>query len=100
MPATRSRRSATESWSVVARSTMPLTTPARYLLLANDVPGVITRAVLRREGGEPGAVALVAQLSRKEVSGLLNFDKRGPKEAGPPEILAAGSTNSYTNFGE
>ena len=72
----------------------------RYLLLANDVPGVTTRAVLRREGGEPGAVALVAQLSRKEVSGLLNFDNRGPKGAGPPEILAAGSTNSYTNFGE
>ena len=72
----------------------------RYLLLANDVPGVTTRAVLRREGGEPGAVVLVAQLSRKEVSGLLNFDNRGPKEAGPPEILVAGSTNSYTNFGE
>ncbi len=72
----------------------------RYLLLANDVPGVSTRAVLRREGGEPGAVMLVAQLSRKAVSGLLNFDNRGPKEAGPPEILVSGSTNSYTNFGE
>src|SRR5712691_4621317 len=43
---------------------------------------------------------LVAQLSRKEISGLLNFDNRGPKEAGPPEILVSGSTNSYTNFGE
>ena len=72
----------------------------RYLLLANDVPGVTARAVLRREGGEPGAVMLVAQLSRKELSGLLNFDNRGPKEAGPPEILISGSTNSYTNFGE
>lgn len=72
----------------------------RFLLLANDVPGVTARAVLRREGGEPGAVVLVAQLSRKEVSGLLNFDNRGPKEAGPPEILVSGSTNSYTNFGE
>jgi len=72
----------------------------RYLLLANDVPGVTARAVLRREGGEPGAVVLVAQLSRKEVSGLLNFDNRGPKEAGPPEMLLSGSTNAYTNFGE
>lgn len=72
----------------------------RYLLLANDVPGVTARAVLRRAGGEPGAVVLVAQLSRKELSGLLNFDNRGPKEAGPPEILISGSTNSYTSFGE
>ena len=72
----------------------------RYLLLANDVPGVTARAVLRREGGEPGAVVLVAQLSRKEVSGLLNFDNRGPKEAGPPEMLVSGTTNSFTNFGE
>ena len=72
----------------------------RYLLLANDVPGVTARAVLRREGGEPGAVTLIAQLSRKKVSGLLNFDNRGSNEAGPPEILVSGATNSFTNFGE
>jgi hemolysin activation/secretion protein len=72
----------------------------RYLLLANDVPGVTARAILRREAGEPGAVGLTAQLSRKEVSGLLNFDNRGPREAGPPEILLSGAANSFTNFGE
>lgn len=72
----------------------------RYLLLANDVPGVSARAILRREGGEPGAVALTAQLSRKEVSGLLNFDNRGPNEAGPYEILLSGAANSFTSFGE
>jgi hemolysin activation/secretion protein len=72
----------------------------RYLLLANDVPGVTARAVLRREAGEPGAVLLIAQLARKEVSGLLNFDNRGPPQAGPPEILLSGAANSFTNFGE
>ena len=72
----------------------------RYLLLANDIPGVTARAVLRREGGEPGAVLLVAQLARKEISGLLNFDNRGPPQAGPPEILLSGAANSFTNFGE
>jgi len=54
----------------------------RYLLLANDIPGVKARAVLRREGAEPGAVALVAQVSRREFSGLLNYDNRGPKRPG------------------
>jgi hemolysin activation/secretion protein len=72
----------------------------RYLLLANDVPGVRARAVLRREGAEPGAVALVAQVSRREFSGLLNYDNRGPKEAGPHEILLSGASNSFTRFGE
>jgi hemolysin activation/secretion protein len=72
----------------------------RYLLLANDIPGVTARAVLRREGLEPGAVLLVAQVGRKEVSGLLSFDNRGPKEAGPYELLLSGATNSFTNFGE
>ena len=72
----------------------------RYLLLANDIPGVTARAVLRREGLEPGAVLLVAQVARKEVSGLLSFDNRAPPEAGPYEILLSGATNSYTRFGE
>ena len=60
----------------------------RYLLLANDIPGVTARAVLRREGLEPGAVLLVAQVARKEVSGLLSFDNRAPPEAGPYETSA------------
>lgn len=72
----------------------------RYLLLANDIPGVRARAFLRREGGDPGAVLLVAQLARKEVSGLLNYDNRGPREAGPSEVLLSGAANSFTNFGE
>lgn len=72
----------------------------RYLLLANDIPGVTARAVLRREGLEPGAVQLVAQVARKEVSGLLSFDNRAPPEAGPYELLLSGATNSYTRFGE
>jgi hemolysin activation/secretion protein len=63
-------------------------------------PGVKARAVLRREGAEPGAVALVAQVSRREFSGLLNYDNRGPKEAGPHEILLSGASNSFTRFGE
>jgi hemolysin activation/secretion protein len=72
----------------------------RSLLLVNDIPGVTARAVLRREAGEPGAVLLVAQVARKEVSGLLSFDNRAPKEAGPYEILVSGATNSYTSLGE
>lgn len=72
----------------------------RWLLLANDIPGVSVRGVLRRQGSTPGAVELIAEVARRSVSGLLSFDNRGPPEAGPPEMLLSGSTNSYSNFGE
>lgn len=72
----------------------------RYLLLAGDIPGVTVRAVLRRLTGEPGAVELVAQLSRKPVSGLVNYDNRGPQDVGPNEILVSGALNSFTSYGE
>ncbi|MBV9552815.1 MAG: ShlB/FhaC/HecB family hemolysin secretion/activation protein [Alphaproteobacteria bacterium] len=72
----------------------------RALLLANDVPGVSVKAVLRRESGEPGAIQLIAQLSRKSLSGFATYDNRGSHEAGPNEMLLSGATNSFTNFGE
>ena len=71
----------------------------RYLLLSQDIPGVSVRAVLRR-ATEPGAVELVAQLSRKPVSVLAQYDNLGSNEAGPNEMLLRGSTNSFTRFGE
>jgi len=71
----------------------------RYLLLSQDIPGVSVRAVLRRTA-EPGAVELVAQLSRKPFSALAQYDNLGSNEAGPSEMLLRGATNSFTRFGE
>ena len=71
----------------------------RYLLLSQDIPGVSVRAVLRRTT-EPGAVELVAQLSRKPFSALAQYDNLGSNEAGPNEMLLRGATNSFTRFGE
>jgi hemolysin activation/secretion protein len=71
----------------------------RYLLLVQDIPGVSARAVLRR-AAEPGAVELVAQLSRKPLSAFAQYDNLGSNEAGPSETLVRGATNSFTRFGE
>ncbi len=71
----------------------------RYLLLVQDIPGVSVRAVLRRTA-EPGAVQLVAQLSRKPFSAYAQYDNLGSNEAGPNEMLLRGTTNSFTRFGE
>src|SRR6185437_6794997 len=42
----------------------------RYLLLANDIPGVSVQAVMRRGSEQDGAVELIARQSRREFSGL------------------------------
>lgn len=72
----------------------------RYLLLVQDIPGVSVRAILRHVSPLPGAVQLVAQLSRKPVSAYFQYDNLASQVAGPNEMLASVSTNSFTSFGE
>jgi hemolysin activation/secretion protein len=72
----------------------------RALLLAQDVPGVSVRAVLRPGTGEPGAVDLIAQVGRAPFSGLGLYDNRASPLAGPSELLLGGYANSFTSFGE
>ncbi len=72
----------------------------RYLLLAQDVPGVTLHAVLQPSTDEPGALNLVAQVSRQVVAGLVATDNRASPLTGPIETLAGLSLNSVTEFGE
>jgi hemolysin activation/secretion protein len=72
----------------------------RYLLLAQDVPGITLHAVLQPSTDEPGALALVAVVSRKPFSGLATVDNRAYKLTGPIEGLTVIDGNSFTQFGE
>jgi hemolysin activation/secretion protein len=72
----------------------------RYLLLAQDVPGVTLRAVLEPSSDQPGALNLIAQVSRKPVSGLATIDNRAFNETGPIEMLGLLDFNSFTEYGE
>jgi len=72
----------------------------RYLLLAQDVPGITLHAVLQASTDEPGSLNLIAQVSRQAVSGLLATDNRASRFTGPIESLAGLSMNSFTEFGE
>lgn len=72
----------------------------RWLLLAQDIPGVTVRAVLRPSTGEPGALTLVAQVERRPFAALLNIDNRASRFTGPVEMLALLDLNSFTEFGE
>lgn len=80
----------------------PVSTAAveRALLLASDVPGVQVRGVLQPIQGEPGALRLVAQLTRSPVSGYFNLDNRGYRYTGPWQALLVAGLNSFTELGE
>jgi hemolysin activation/secretion protein len=72
----------------------------RYLLLAQDVPGVTVRAVLQPSTDQPGALTLIAQVSRKEIGGSISADNRAFNQTGPYETLGVLDFNSYTSLGE
>lgn len=72
----------------------------RWLLLAQDVPGISLRAVLRPSTTEPGALTLVAVVSRAPFSGLVTADNRAFNLTGPEEGLVVLDANSFTSLGE
>lgn len=77
-----------------------ITDVERYALLAENVSGMTVRTVLRSAGTAPGAVDLIAQVQRKPFDAVVTDDNRGPRTAGPNEMLLGIGTNSFTSFGE
>jgi hemolysin activation/secretion protein len=72
----------------------------RYLLLAQDVPGVSLHTVLEPSTDTPGALNLIAQVSRQKFSGLASLDNRAFDQTGPIEVLGVLDANSFTELGE
>ena len=72
----------------------------RWLLMAQDVPGVSLQTVLRPSESEPGSLTLVARVSRSAVSGYVAADNRAYRFSGPEQVLGLVGFNSLTSFGE
>ncbi len=72
----------------------------RALLLAQDVPGVSLRAVLRPSAEAPGALTLIAQVQRSPWGATFVADNRGAPFTGPEGALLAIDANSFSEFGE
>jgi hemolysin activation/secretion protein len=72
----------------------------RWLLLAQDVPGVSLQTVLRPSEADPGSLVLIARVSRTAVSGFVVTDNRAFSETGPVETLGVVGYNSLTSLGE
>lgn len=72
----------------------------RWLLIAQDVPGVSLQTVLRPSETEPGSLVLIARVTRSPISGFVVADNRAYKYTGPEQILAVAGYNSLTSLGE
>ncbi len=72
----------------------------RWLLLAQQIPGVSVHAVLQAEAGDPGALTLVAEVSKQSISALVTSDNRSFQDTGPSEGLAVVDLNSLTSLGD
>ena len=72
----------------------------RYLLLINDLPGIVARSVPRPGTGEVGATELVVLVQRKWYEGFAFADNRGSRFLGPVTAGLGAALNSFTRFGE
>jgi hemolysin activation/secretion protein len=72
----------------------------RWLLLAQQIPGVSVHAVLQADAADPGALTLVAEVSKQTFAGLVTSDNRSFQDTGPAEGLAVADVNSLTSLGD
>ncbi len=69
----------------------------RYVLLADDLPGVAVKTVLEAAPDTPGASQLTLTLERTPFDGSLSLDNRGTRSVGP--MQATGLVNIEDQFG-
>jgi hemolysin activation/secretion protein len=66
----------------------------RYLLLANDLPGLKFATSLRASKTEPAASTLVVEVTEKPVDALARIDNRGTPARGPFQYLGSATVNN------
>src|SRR6185295_10104514 len=71
-----------------------------YLLLANQLPGVTTKAVLEPSKTEVGASDLDLAVDTQRINAMLSYDNYGTLYIGPHQVTAMGSINSVVRSGD
>jgi hemolysin activation/secretion protein len=72
----------------------------RYLLLANELPGVTVRSVLEPSQTAPGASDLTLVASEKLLDTTFEIDNRGTRYIGPWQGYASASLNDVLGLNE
>lgn len=79
---------------------LTLKTLERYLLLANDIPGMSVKGTLRPAADVIAAAQLIATVERNPWSGMFTLDNLGSSFTGVWETSASASLNSITPYGD
>ncbi len=72
----------------------------RFVLLAQDIPGISVNTVLEPSKEEPGALTMIAQVSLKRVAGQVSVDNRAFSLTGPIQFLGIFDLNALTAWGD
>ncbi len=70
----------------------------RYLLLADDLPGITARSIIRPSSSVPGSSEMIINLEEDKYEYSLQADNFGSRFVGPYELTAVAALNSL--FGE
>ena len=85
---------------IVADRPVNIRTLERYLLLANDLPGLRFTTTLQASKTEQGASVLVVDVTEKRLEVNARFDNRGTVARGPYQFLIAPTVNNLAGMHE
>jgi hemolysin activation/secretion protein len=83
---------------ITAERPVNIKTIERYLLLANDLPGLKFSTSLRPSATQSGASTLIVEVTEKPIDANARVDNRGTPSRGPYQFLTSATLNNI--FGQ
>ena len=79
---------------IVADRPSNIRTLERYLLLANDLPGLKFATTLKPSPTHPNASTLIVEVTEKRIDAIARIDNRGTEQRGPWQYLGSATVNN------
>src|ERR1051325_1129762 len=79
---------------IIADRPANIRTLERYLLLANDLPGLKFPPTLKPSPTHPNASTLIVEVTEKRIDAIARIDNRGTEQRGPWQYLGSATVNN------
>ena len=79
---------------IIADRPANIRTLERYLLLANDLPGLKFATTLKPSPTHPNASTLIVEVTEKRIDAIARIDNRGTTQRGPWQYLGSATVNN------
>jgi hemolysin activation/secretion protein len=79
---------------IIAERPTNIRTLERYLLLANDLPGLKFSSSLKPSPNNPNASTLIVEVVEKRIDAIARVDNRGTEARGPWQYLGTATVNN------